>query len=113
MTHSDENSSLLVTIRKAISPTELAMQLGVSPASALRACRVGRVRAVKFGKQLLVPADEADRLLAEGCRQPPDSSTHPEAVEQRRRGQASVKSESAGAVSGKLTVRRDGAGRRL
>jgi len=55
-----------LTARRAISPTELAAQLGVSPASALRACRDGRVRSVRFGKRFLVPADEADRILQSG-----------------------------------------------
>jgi excisionase family DNA binding protein len=49
--------------RRFISPTELAAQLGVSPASALRACRDGRVRSVRFGKRFLIPIDEVERLL--------------------------------------------------
>jgi len=52
-----------LTARRAISPTELAFQLGVSPASALRACREGRVRCTRFGKRFLIPADEAERIL--------------------------------------------------
>jgi excisionase family DNA binding protein len=55
-----------VTTRRAISPNELALQLGVSPASALRACKQGRVRCVRFGKRYLIPADEADRILNAG-----------------------------------------------
>jgi excisionase family DNA binding protein len=53
-----------VTTRRAISPSELAQQLGVSDASVLRACREGRVRCVRFGHRFLIPADEATRLLA-------------------------------------------------
>ena len=56
-----------VTARLAISPTELALQLGVSPASALRACKQGRVRCVRFGKRYLIPADEAERILNAGA----------------------------------------------
>ena len=55
-----------VTTRRAISPNELALQLGVSPASTLRACKQGRVRCVRFGKRYLIPADEADRILGAG-----------------------------------------------
>ena len=74
-----------LTARRAISPSELAAQLGVSPASALRACRDGRVRAIRFGKRFLVPADEADRILSGGLpaaeinpkRAPRVAETHP------------------------------------
>jgi hypothetical protein len=55
-----------LTARKGISPTELAMQLGVSPASTLRGCREGRVRCVRFGRRFVIPVDEADRILAGG-----------------------------------------------
>jgi hypothetical protein len=52
-----------LTARKGISPAEFATQMGVSTASALRACREKRVRCVRFGKRIIIPADEADRLL--------------------------------------------------
>jgi excisionase family DNA binding protein len=55
-----------LTERRAISPAELGRQLGVSTASALRACRDGRVRSIRFGKRFLIPADEAERLLSVG-----------------------------------------------
>jgi excisionase family DNA binding protein len=55
-----------VIVRRAISPNELALQLGVSPASTLRACREKRIRCVRFGKRFLIPADEAERVLREG-----------------------------------------------
>jgi hypothetical protein len=55
-----------LTTRREISPNELALQLGVSPASALRACKQRRVRCVRFGKRYLIPADEADRILNAG-----------------------------------------------
>jgi len=55
-----------LTQRRAISPRELSIQLGISEASALRACRSGRVRAIRFGKRFLVPLPEVDRILREG-----------------------------------------------
>jgi excisionase family DNA binding protein len=58
-----EDAERSLVTRRAISPTELAIQLGVSPASTLRACRDGRVRCTRFGKRFLIPVDEADRIL--------------------------------------------------
>ncbi len=55
-----------VTTRRAISPNELALQLGVSPASTLRPCKQRRVRCVRFGKRFLIPADEVERILDVG-----------------------------------------------
>ena len=63
-----------VIARRAISPNELALQLGVSPASALRACRNGTVRAVRFGRRFLIPADEAERILCAGTLSAPDAA---------------------------------------
>jgi excisionase family DNA binding protein len=50
--------------RRGTSPEALAKQLGVSPASVLRGVHRGEVRAVRFGKRLIIPADEGDRILA-------------------------------------------------
>jgi excisionase family DNA binding protein len=53
-----------IETRRAISPAELAHQLGVSTASTLRGCRDGRIRCVRFGRRFLIPIGEVDRLLA-------------------------------------------------
>ncbi len=53
-------------VRKAISPTQLAKELGVSPAAMLRACRNRSIRCVRFGRRLLIPADEGARIMREG-----------------------------------------------
>jgi hypothetical protein len=55
-----------ITARRAISPTELSIQLGLSRSSVLRACRDGRVRCTRFGRRFIIPFDEAGRILATG-----------------------------------------------
>jgi len=55
-----------LTARRAISPREFAQQMGISEASALRACRDKRIRCVRLGKRYLIPVDESARVLREG-----------------------------------------------
>ena len=52
--------------RRAESLHELAMSLGVSYDSLWRAAHDGRLRTIRIGKRLLVPADEASRISSEG-----------------------------------------------
>ena len=55
--------------RRAETLQELAMSLGVSYDSFLRAAHDGRLRTIRIGKRLLVPADEASRISNEGLPQ--------------------------------------------
>lgn len=50
--------------RQAISPAELAVSLGLSEASVLRAIRKREIRAIRIGKRWLIPEDEPGRLMA-------------------------------------------------
>lgn len=47
------------------SRDEVAQRLGVSRDSVIRAIQKGKLRAVKFGRRVLIPHTELDRLLKE------------------------------------------------
>lgn len=53
-------------LRRAETMREFARSLGVSYDTAWRAASDGRLKTIKFGKRLLVPAAEVERVLAEG-----------------------------------------------
>jgi excisionase family DNA binding protein len=53
-------------LRRAEKLREFANSLGVSYDTAWRAAQDGRLKTVRFGKSLLVPAAEAERVLSEG-----------------------------------------------
>jgi len=52
--------------RRAERLKDIAASLGISYDSAFRAAQAGTLRTVRFGKSILVPADEADRIAREG-----------------------------------------------
>ena len=54
------------TLRRALSVRELADSLGVSFDSAYRKVQSGDVKSVKFGRRVLIPRTELDRILAGG-----------------------------------------------
>lgn len=45
---------------------DFAASLGVSYDSVFRAARAGKLKTVRFGKSILVPAEEAERVMREG-----------------------------------------------
>lgn len=51
--------------RRALSPRELAEELGLSESTILRACRAGKIQFIRIGRRILIPANESDRLLAQ------------------------------------------------
>jgi predicted site-specific integrase-resolvase len=54
--------------KRAETLKEFAASIGVSYDSVFRASRDGRLKVIRFGKRLLVPAAEADRVAREGLR---------------------------------------------
>ena len=52
--------------RRAERLKDFAASLGISYDSAFRAARAGTLRTVRFGKSILIPADEAERVAREG-----------------------------------------------
>ena len=56
--------------RRAETLQELSMSLGVSYDSLWRAAHDGRLRTIRIGKRLLVPADEASKISSGGSRMP-------------------------------------------
>jgi predicted site-specific integrase-resolvase len=53
-------------VRRAETLREFAASMGVSYDTAWRASSDGRLKTLRFGKRLLVPAGEVERVLAEG-----------------------------------------------
>jgi excisionase family DNA binding protein len=53
-------------LRRAETMREFAASLGVSYDTAWRAATDGRLKTIRFGKRLLIPAAEVARVLAEG-----------------------------------------------
>ncbi len=53
-------------VKRAESLREFAESIGISYDSAFRAYQSGRLKCVRFGKRVLVPAQEIERVVAEG-----------------------------------------------
>lgn len=53
-------------LRRAESLREFAASLGISYDSAFRKAQSGQLKTVRFGRRVLVPAPEIERVLAEG-----------------------------------------------
>lgn len=51
--------------RSCISRDEMARRLGVSRDSIIRAIKRGELKSVRFGRRVLIPRSEIDRLLKE------------------------------------------------
>jgi excisionase family DNA binding protein len=51
--------------RVCFSRDEVARRLGVSRDSVVRAIAKGKIKVVRFGRRILVPASELERLIAE------------------------------------------------
>ena len=49
--------------RLAFSRDEVARQLGVSRDSVIRAIAKGKIKIIRFGRRVLIPRAELDRLL--------------------------------------------------
>jgi excisionase family DNA binding protein len=62
----DANQKDAPVVRRAETMREFAKSLGVSYDTAWRASSDGRLRTIRFGKRLLVPAAEVERVLSEG-----------------------------------------------
>jgi excisionase family DNA binding protein len=60
-----EAQSETPTLRRAVSVREFADSLGVSFDSAYRKVQSGDVKSVKFGRRVLIPRTELDRILGE------------------------------------------------
>lgn len=52
--------------RRTLTCPEVAQTLGISVDSVYLAIKRQEIRAVRFGRRVLVPRDEIDRLLAVG-----------------------------------------------
>jgi len=52
--------------RRAIPLKDFCWSLGVSYFSGRRAIASGKLRAVRFGSLILIPVEEADRVMREG-----------------------------------------------
>jgi excisionase family DNA binding protein len=55
-----------VAPRQLLSPDTVAHAIGLHPESVRRAIRAGRIRAVHIGRNVRIPSDELDRILAGG-----------------------------------------------
>jgi excisionase family DNA binding protein len=53
-------------LRRAETMREFAASLGVSYDTAWRAASDGRLKTIRFGKRLLIPAGEVERVMNEG-----------------------------------------------
>jgi excisionase family DNA binding protein len=53
--------------RKALSVSEFSDALGTSNDTTRRRIADGSIRSVRFGRRVLIPRAELDRILAEGC----------------------------------------------
>ncbi len=51
--------------KSCLSRDELARRLGVSRDSVIRAIKKGELKVVRFGRRVLIPQSELDRLLRE------------------------------------------------
>jgi excisionase family DNA binding protein len=51
--------------KACLSRDELARRLGVSRDSVIRAIQKGELKVVRFGRRVLIPRSELDRLLKE------------------------------------------------
>lgn len=49
--------------RLTFSRDELAQKLGVSRDSVIRAIAKGKIKTIRFGRRVLIPKSEVDRLL--------------------------------------------------
>jgi excisionase family DNA binding protein len=49
--------------RVSLSRDEVAQRLGVSRDSVIRAIKRGEIKAVRFGRRVLIPRSELDRVL--------------------------------------------------
>ena len=58
-----------VVTRKTFTVPEAAVLLGISRAKAYRCVRSGELRALQFGRRLVVPACVIDELLGDAQRQ--------------------------------------------
>ncbi len=67
-----------------------AASLGISYDTAYKAARDGRLRVVRFGKLLLVPSDEADRVGREGLTRPARKPAHTRRTKRQPANAASV-----------------------
>ena len=54
--------------RAALSKAEFAARLGISKDSVNRAILKNKIKVVRFGRRVLVPASELQRILGEGLR---------------------------------------------
>jgi len=52
--------------RLAFSRDEVAKQLGVSRDSVIRAIAKGKIKIIRFGRRILIPKDEVERILQRG-----------------------------------------------
>jgi hypothetical protein len=50
--------------RVGCSIHEFAVSIGTSDASVLRAIRLGKIRAIRLGRRLIIPLSEQPRLMA-------------------------------------------------
>jgi len=54
------------TSRRAEGLREFAQSLSISYDSAHRAAKDGRLKKIEFGKRILIPSDEIERVMREG-----------------------------------------------
>jgi len=57
---------VMPALRRAEGLREFAASLGISFDTAYRAAKAGRLRTIRFGKRLLVPVEEIERIAREG-----------------------------------------------
>jgi excisionase family DNA binding protein len=53
--------------RQALSVSEFSHALGTSNDTTRRRIADGSIRSVRYGRRVLIPRTELDRVLAEGC----------------------------------------------
>jgi excisionase family DNA binding protein len=69
--------SLNIQSTRLSSIEQAAKQLGISVSTLRRDVRLQRIRAVRYGRRVLIPASELDRISQEGL---PITAAHPEEV---------------------------------
>jgi excisionase family DNA binding protein len=69
------------TEKRAESLKQVAASFGVSYDTFFRAAKAGRIRTIRFGTRLFVPADEIERLSRDGLA----PRTRAESVKESRR----------------------------